>query len=84
MKTAAPKRIPIARLTELNNISSILNKNNWFLLKLYFEYVLWSFPDSITKQLMSDINYEANIKACVFELIVYKTYMHTWKLFWIC
>lgn len=30
MKTAAPKRIPIARLTELNNMSfsSILNKNN--------------------------------------------------------
>lgn len=33
---------------------------------------------------MNDINYETNIKACVFELIVYKTYMHTWKLIWIC
>lgn len=25
---------------------------------------------------MNDINYETNIKACVFELIVYKTYAY--------
>lgn len=33
---------------------------------------------------MSDINYEVNIKVCVFELIVYKIYMYIWKLIWIC
>lgn len=27
---------------------------------------------------MNDINYETNIKACVFELIVYKTYNYAY------
>lgn len=51
---------------------------------MFFGHCQTAIYTSIRKQLMNDINYETNIKACVFELIVYKTYMHTWKLFWIC